>query len=405
MPRTYSSSATGGGRKTSSKAPFSSAKYSSQGLDASSSSKAANSKSSGKNKKNSRSALGDIDDDVDSATPTGPGAGRRGLNKEDREFEAANVYDSTKNDAGRGGKLNGNKNKAARADGGRYTLTREEAALAGYKRPGSHREILESDDEGENVGGGDDDDEEDAEDRAMAARIRKAAMTIAGENGLQLDEADDEELDSDAAWESEGDDEERWGDVFRDLRKKDGGAKKAGSKPTRQPKRQELNVDLEESEEEQEDDKMEIEDEEESDDESMSDQTDVDQEEDEESVEEEEFTGFDDQESDESEDPDAEIELPSDLSDSDEDSADDDSNDLMDFVASLPSGTKRKADDEVEEAESSAEHERERKAKRRVLPSKTGHGGREEGGEFGLSSGKLIPVLSALDPSCLPSSC
>lgn len=61
---------------------------------------------------------------------------------------------------------------------------------------------------------GEEDDDED-----MAARIRKVAMMIAGDEGAEVDESDDEEVDSDAAWEEDGSDEERWGEVFRDLRK------------------------------------------------------------------------------------------------------------------------------------------------------------------------------------------
>lgn len=65
----------------------------------------------------------------------------------------------------------------------------------------------------------------DEEEDDMAARIRKVAMMIAADEGGEVEESDDEDVDSDAAWESDGSDEERWGGVFRDLEK---GKKKKG---------------------------------------------------------------------------------------------------------------------------------------------------------------------------------
>jgi U3 small nucleolar RNA-associated protein 14 len=53
----------------------------------------------------------------------------------------------------------------------------------------------------------------------MEARIRKVAMMIAGDDGGEVEDDDDEDVDSDIAWESDGSDEERWGEVFRDLKK------------------------------------------------------------------------------------------------------------------------------------------------------------------------------------------
>lgn len=69
-------------------------------------------------------------------------------------------------------------------------------------------------------------DEEDSDDD-MNKRIRKVAMMIAeeGPGGVESDESD---VDSDEAWEDDGSDEERWGDVFRDLEK--GKKKKSGKK-------------------------------------------------------------------------------------------------------------------------------------------------------------------------------
>jgi U3 small nucleolar RNA-associated protein 14 len=45
-------------------------------------------------------------------------------------------------------------------------------------------------------------------------------MMIAGDDAGEVADSDDEDLDSDGAWGSDGSDEERWGDVFRDLRKR-----------------------------------------------------------------------------------------------------------------------------------------------------------------------------------------
>jgi len=79
------------------------------------------------------------------------------------------------------------------------SLTREEAlddkAARRSKKP-------DSDDEGND----------------MEARIRKVAMMIAGEDIGEV-ESDESDVDSDIAWEEGGSDDERWGDVFRDLDK------------------------------------------------------------------------------------------------------------------------------------------------------------------------------------------
>ena len=60
-------------------------------------------------------------------------------------------------------------------------------------------------------GQGDEDDHDD-----MNTRIRKVAMMIA-EDAPGTIESDESDVDSDQAWEDDGSDEERWGDVFRDL--------------------------------------------------------------------------------------------------------------------------------------------------------------------------------------------
>jgi U3 small nucleolar RNA-associated protein 14 len=97
--------------------------------------------------------------------------------------------------------------KRLRTDDDRFKLSREENALAG----GSRRE----------------DDEVDPEDSDddMAARIRQAALKIAGHEALDLGD-DESEIDSDAAWDEEGSDDERWGGAFEKW-KKNGKSKKA----------------------------------------------------------------------------------------------------------------------------------------------------------------------------------
>jgi U3 small nucleolar RNA-associated protein 14 len=73
------------------------------------------------------------------------------------------------------------------------------------------------------------DDDEDDEEMEMEERIRKLQMMIASEAPGEIDEDSEEsEVDSDEAWGSEGSDEERWGDVFRDLEK--GKSKSKGKK-------------------------------------------------------------------------------------------------------------------------------------------------------------------------------
>ena len=65
----------------------------------------------------------------------------------------------------------------------------------------------------------------------MEARIRKVAMMIAGEDMGDV-ESDESDVDSDIAWEEGGSDDERWGDVFRDLDK----GKKSKSKAKKEEK-------------------------------------------------------------------------------------------------------------------------------------------------------------------------
>jgi hypothetical protein len=99
--------------------------------------------------------------------------------------------------------------KNSRTSSSRFELSREEAQLAGNKR----RNGVKLDDDSDNGGSDGDDD--------MAGRIRRAALTIAGDDPLELGDDDDEEIDSDDAWNS-GSDEERWGSSFASWKKQAG---------------------------------------------------------------------------------------------------------------------------------------------------------------------------------------
>lgn len=91
--------------------------------------------------------------------------------------------------------------KRHRTSAVQLSLTKDEAAAAAG--PSRRRQP-----------GADSEDEEDD----MEERIRKVAMQIA-EEGPGVVESDESDVDSDLAWEEGGSDEERWGDVFRDLNK------------------------------------------------------------------------------------------------------------------------------------------------------------------------------------------
>jgi U3 small nucleolar RNA-associated protein 14 len=270
----------------------------------------------------------------------------------------------------------------------------------------------------------------------MAARIRQAALKIAGHEALDLGD-DESEIDSDAAWDEEGSDDERWGGAFEKW-KKNGQSKKAVK--AKQQKAKEvrsflepdlrtsltvplvqtvetpLNIDLDESDddmaktagafrpnvaafvgdndEDEDDDEDDLELELE-DDENMEDEDDEDDEDEQppasrfkkavakgddnqEEQEDEETASEEDEDEDEEDEDMPEPSLPSE-SDSE---ADNDDADLLDFVQSLPSVGKRKVDDE--EAKEEAQSKR-----RRVLSSQRGPGGRDDAGEFGTTSGKF----------------
>ncbi|TXT09160.1 hypothetical protein VHUM_02634 [Vanrija humicola] len=226
---------------------------------------------------------------------------------------------------------------------------------------------------------GDDSDED------MSARIKKIAMMIAADDAGAVEDDDDEDVDSDEAWDSDGTDEERWGDVFRDLKK---GKGKKGKEVVLKPAKP-LNVNLDESEAESDPEversprtafKSAFPDEEEEDEEMDEDDDDEEGEEDEEDEAEEEDD--EDDEDDDNSDP----ELPSDLSDDDED---DDLDGLDSFVDKLASADKkRKADEEETEVVDKGK-------KRRVLPVVSAPG-LSDGGDLALKSKTKVDLASLI---------
>ncbi|WVO21772.1 uncharacterized protein IAS62_003085 [Cryptococcus decagattii] len=205
------------------------------------------------------------------------------------------------------------------------------------------------------------DDEE-----SMQERVRKVAMMIASEGPQEVD-SEESEVDSDEAWESDGSDEERWGDVFREL--ENGKGKKKAKDVVRKPAKP-LTVNLDESdgeapkktarkssaptppesaEEDEDDDEEEDEDEGEEEDEDEGEEED----EDEEMSDEEDGSEDDDQDEDEL------LEL------SDEDEDPDTLADLDAFVDQLAASDKKRKATETDN-DSSAEQK-----KRRVLPVKS----------------------------------
>lgn len=105
----------------------------------------------------------------------------------------------------------------AQDDEDAYTFEQE---LPKRHRTGADKLSLTRDEERPAGRPSQDEDEDD-----MAARIRKVAMMIAADDGGVVEDTDDEDVDSDEAWEEDGSDEERWGGVFRNL---DKGRKKKG---------------------------------------------------------------------------------------------------------------------------------------------------------------------------------
>lgn len=114
-----------------------------------------------------------------------------------RKLDPTNAYAYTP------GKVTGLRTSEAQ-----LSLSRQEQKEAGPSRPRKQQR--------RDAGADDHDDEEGDSDEDMQERIRKVAMMIAEEGPGQV-ESDESDLDSDEAWEEGGSDDERWGDVFRDM--------------------------------------------------------------------------------------------------------------------------------------------------------------------------------------------
>ncbi|KAK8870029.1 hypothetical protein IAR55_000599 [Kwoniella newhampshirensis] len=264
--------------------------------------------------------------------------------------------------------------KRHRTGAAQNSLTKEELADAGPSRR------VDSDDE---------EDGDDGED--MQKRVRKLAMMIADdENPGQVDESEDSDVDSDEAWGSEGSDEERWGDVFRDLDKGKGKKGKSKAKEVVRKPAKPLTVNLDESDE---DERPKVKSKgkgnlkapalSEEDDGDDADDISIDDEGSEGDSEEEEE---DNEDYDDDEDvEDSDVELPSDLSDEEDP---DTLADLDAFVDQLASADKkRKAGDEEPVQDASK--------KRRVLPVVSGPG-LQEGGDMALRSNQKLDLSSLI---------
>ncbi|WWC85210.1 uncharacterized protein L201_000069 [Kwoniella dendrophila CBS 6074] len=235
-------------------------------------------------------------------------------------------------------------------------------------------------------------DSDDEENEDMQTRIKRVAMMIADDENQGEIESDESDIDSDEAWNSDGSDEERWGDVFRELDKgKDKKGKSKAKEVVRKPAKP-LTVNLDESEddtsskakgkgkqiteeefssEDGEEDGEEDDDEEDNSDEDLE-VDDDDQEEDEDDEDEE--------------DEDSDMELPSDLSDDEEDPDNLDGLDaFVDSIASADKKRKAGAEDKVEEVAK----------KRRVLPVVSGPN-LKENGELGLKSNQKLDLSSLI---------
>lgn len=106
-----------------------------------------------------------------------------------------------------------------------FSLSRDELALSG---PSSRNKQPPA-----RLGQGpeDEDEEDEGEEEDMQERIRKLAMNIAADDVAPVESgSDDSEIDSDEAFDESGSDEERWGDVFRDLQKGKGKKSKGKGK-------------------------------------------------------------------------------------------------------------------------------------------------------------------------------
>ncbi|WVQ77929.1 hypothetical protein IAT38_000009 [Cryptococcus sp. DSM 104549] len=269
----------------------------------------------------------------------------------------------------------------------------------------THEELVDSQDAARRRGGADggkprgrrgEDSEEEEE--SMADRVKRVAMMIAAEGPQEVD-SDESEVESDDAWESGGSDDERWGDVFRELDKGKGGKNKKKAEVLMKPAKP-LTVNLDESEDEAPKKKGKkvakapspVSEEEESDDEELDDEDvemsgsdgeeddDGEDDDEEEEAEDDEDAGEDSSDEEDSDDEDLELDLS-------EDDADPDSLAGLDaFVDSLASGDKkRKASEDDEAAEAK---------KRRVLPVVAGLAIRD--GDAPIKSNQKLDISSLI---------
>ena len=92
------------------------------------------------------------------------------------------------------------------------SLSRDEAGPS--RRPSRHQHHGPWNDNDEQD---EDQSEEGGSDDEMGARVRRLAMQIAQDDLAELGDSEESSIESEEAWEGEGSDEERWGDVFRDM--------------------------------------------------------------------------------------------------------------------------------------------------------------------------------------------
>ncbi|OCF55114.1 U3 small nucleolar RNA-associated protein 14 [Kwoniella mangroviensis CBS 10435] len=267
--------------------------------------------------------------------------------------------------------------KRHRTSAAQLSVSKDELELAGPSRRGN--------------------DDSDDEDEDMQSRIKKVAMMIADDENTGEIESDESDIDSDEAWQSDGSDEERWGDVFRELDKGKGKKGKSKAKEVVRKPAKPLTVNLDESDEESVSKSKgkgkkavkapsSVEDDEE--DEEISDgDGDGDGELDEDDDDEEMSEGREDneEEEEEDEDEDSEAELPSDLSEDEEDPENLDGLDA--FVNSLVSADKKR--------KANGEEKLEEVKKRRVLPVVSGPG-LKDNGDLALKNNQKLDLSSLI---------
>ncbi|WWC61424.1 uncharacterized protein I303_104008 [Kwoniella dejecticola CBS 10117] len=244
-------------------------------------------------------------------------------------------------------------------------------------------------------------DESDDEDEDMQSRIKRVAMMIADDDNPGEVESDESDIDSDEAWGSDGSDEERWGDVFRELDKGKGKKGKSKAKEVVRKAAIPLTVNLDESEGEnelkdkgkgkklkkepspiEEDDEVSDDDELDLDDEGSDEE---DENDDDEAEDDQEVQDEDEDEDDDDEDEDEESD--SGLSE-DEEEAGESIDGLDAFVDSLASADKKRKAGSENDVEKSDK-------KRRILPVVSGPG-LKENGDLALKNNQKLDLSSLI---------